>query len=464
MKKKVLGMLLAAAMITSSLTGCGGNGGTENTGSDSADSEVDAGDESVDRGEPTLTTDSVGYDDATIEISWLVQEGFDTTNEAVAEYQKEKAIQFVKEHPEVRIKVTAAGSQYNDAMAKLLTQAATGTAPDVAVIDSFYLPQYYDYLQPVDDVLEENGISLDSWFPFAQEVMRPEDEILAMWYDTDVRALYYRKDLVETPPATWDELFETMGELKDNGYSFLYPAGKNETTSCDILPWFWSQGGELLDDTGKPIFNEGDNKEAMLNTFNFLKETIDSGITPERVTSYMQDGDMIEDIAAGNVAMFVGGSWLATQIGAVIGQDTFNEMYGIANIPCMGEETSTCCGGWTYGIFTQDDTKRKLAAQFIIDMFIGDEGNVGYTTASGNLPCRETSYDLSDRFKEDPNAMAFREIFANGHVRPADTLYTFFSNEFQVAIADVINGSKMPEQALEDMAASVDAEYAKQQE
>lgn len=445
MKKRSLSMVLALAMAASTIAG----------------SVTAFADE--DRGEPTLTTDGVGYDDATIEISWLVQEGFDTTNQAVADYQKEKAIQFVKEHPEVRITMSAAGSQYNDAMAKLLTQAATGTAPDVAVIDSFYLPQYYDYLQPVDDVLEENGITLDSWFPFAQEIIKPEDEILAMWYDTDVRALYYRKDLVETPPTSWDELFEVMEPLKEQGYSFLYPAGKNETTSCDILPWFWSQGGELFDEDGKPIFNEGENREAMLNTFDFLKKTIDTGITPQRVTSFTVDGDMIEDVASGQVAMFVGGSWLATQIGAVIGEDTFNEMYGITYIPCMSSDSTTSCsGGWTYGIFTQDETKRKLAAQFIIDMFVGDEGNVGYTLASGNLPCRQTSFALSDEYSEDPNKVAFYEIFQKSSVRPALPLYTYFSNEFQVAIADVINGSKTPEEALDTMAANVDAEYARQ--
>lgn len=445
MKKRSLSMVLALAMAASTVTGSVTTFAAE------------------DKGEPTLTTDGVGYDDATIEITWLVQEGFDTTNQPVAEYQKERAIQFVKEHPEVRITMTAAGTQYNDAMAKLLTQAATGTAPDVAVIDSFYLPQYYEYLQPVGDVLEENGISIDSWFPFAQEIIKPEDDILAMWYDTDVRALYYRKDLVETPPTSWDELFETMEPLKEEGYSFLYPAGKNETTSCDILPWYWAQGGELFDESGKPVFNEGENKEAMLNTFDFLKKTIDTGITPQRVTSFMTDGDMIEDIASGQVAMFVGGSWLATQIGAIIGEDAFNEMYGITNIPCMSSDSTTSCsGGWAYGIFTQDETKRKLAAQFIIDMFIGDEGNVNYTLASGNLPCRQTSYALSDRFTEDPVAMAFCDVFETSSVRPAEPLYPYFSTEFQVALADVINGSKTPEEALETMAANVDAEYAKQ--
>lgn len=456
-------MGLAVVLAATLFAGCGS---TEKAGNDSvstSSSEEVAQETAGGKGEPILTTDSVGYEDATIEISWLVQEGFDTTNQPVADYQKETAINFVKKHPEVRIKITSAGTQYNDAMAKLLTQASTGTAPDVAVIDSFYLPQYYDYLQPIGDVLEENNIALDSWFPFAQKLMKPDDKVLAMWYDTDVRALYYRKDLMEKAPVTWDELFKTMEPLKEQGFSFLYPAGKNETTSCDILPWFWSQGGETINEEGKPVFHEGANKEAMLETLSFLKKTVDTGITPQRVTSFMTDGDMIEDIASGKVAMFVGGSWLATQVSAVIGEESFQETYGITDIPYKeGNKPSTCCGGWTYGVFSQDETKRKLAAQFIVDMYISDEGNVGYTNASGNLPCRETSYALSDRFKDDPSAMAFKKIFENGHVRPAQKIYPFFSNEFQVAIADVINGSKSPSDALENMAKNVDAEYAKQ--
>ena len=252
MKKRVLGTLLAVAMVASMLQGCGNKGDSgetaAGTGSEAAPQETEAatGDtdtaDAGDRGEPTLTTDGVGYDDATIEITWLAQEGFDSANQPVADWMKERAIKFVKEHPEVKITLTASGTQINDAMAKLLTQAANGTAPDVAVIDSFFLPQYYDYLQPIGDILEKNNIPLDSWFPFAQNMMKPEDEVLAMWYDTDVRALYYRKDLVETPPVTWEELFTVMEPLKEEGYSFLYPAGKNETTSCYILPWFCGQG------------------------------------------------------------------------------------------------------------------------------------------------------------------------------------------------------------------------------
>lgn len=412
------------------------------------------------KGDIMITSDSVGYADATTELTWLPQEAFDSTNKPVAEYFKTQASEFVKKHPEVKIKLTAQTVNIQDAMAKLLIQASTGDAPDLASVDSFVLPSYWQYLQPVDDVLAENNIPLDSWFPFAQAMMKPADKIVAMWIDTDVRMLYYQKSLMDKAPADWDELITKASELTEEGYiGLLYPAGKNETTSCDIWPWFWAQGGQIVDDAGKPVFNEGANKEAMLNTLNFLKKTIDTGITPTRVTSFMTDGDMNTDVATGKVAMFIGGSWLAKQIGAIIGDDVFAETYELANIPVMaGKEAVTTCGGWTCGVFAKDDTMRKLAAQFAIDVYIGDAGNDGFTAATGNLPCRETTYDKSERFKTDAIAQRFKEALTYGKVRPGVEIYNYISTEFQVAISDVISGAETPEKALEKMAQNVDSQ------
>ncbi len=466
MKKSVSVILVLAVLMSFVLFGCGtGSGGdtaASTTGSGAAASTAESTG-SGDKGEPTVTNDSVGYPDATVELTWLPQEAFDSPNKPVADYLKAKSVEFVKAHPEVKIKVTAQTVNIQDAMAKLLIQAESGTAPDVAAVDSFILPSYWKYLQPLDDVMAENNISIDSWFPFAQKLMKPEDKTLALWYNTDVRMLYYQKSLFSAPPKDWDELVTKMQELKKSGdYMFLYPAGKNETTPCDIWPWFWAQGGKIVDDSGKPVFNEGANKEYMLNTLNFLKKTIDTGITPTRVTSFMTDGDMNQDVASGKVAAFIGGSWLVKQIGAIIGDENFAKTYELATIPVApGVNTTTTSGGWTYGVFSKDDAKRKLAAQFAIDAFVGDKGVEGYCLASGNLPVRPALYDSIEQFKSDPIQQKFKESLQLASVRPGVEIYNFISTEFQVAISDVISGAATPEAALAKMAKNVDAEYAK---
>ncbi len=459
MKKLLCIMLALLVLMSAALVGCGSG----NTASAPSTAGSSAASDSGTKGEPKVTNDTVGYPDASVELTWLPQEAFDSPNKPVADYEKQKAIEFVKQHPEVKIKITAQTVNIQDAMAKLLIQAQSGSAPDLAAIDSFILPSYWKYLQPLDDVMAENNLPLDSWFPFAQKLMKPEDKTLALWYNTDVRVLYYQKSLFSTPPKDWDELLTKMQELKKSGdYMFLYPAGKNETTSCDIWPWFWAQGGQIVDDSGKPVFNQGANREYMLNTLNFLKKTIDTEITPTRVTSFMTDGDMNQDVASGKVAAFVGGSWLATQIGAVIGEDNFKNIYALANIPVMaGANTTTTSGGWTYGVFSKDDAKRKLAAQFAIDTFVGDKGVEGYCLSSGNLPVRPALYDSIEKFKTDPIQQQFKDSLQIATVRPGVEIYNFISTEFQIALSDVISGAATPEKALDKMARNVDAEYSK---
>jgi multiple sugar transport system substrate-binding protein len=439
--KKIIVLLLVAAIAISSAAAGGGQQGT------SGSSEI------------VVNNQLVGRADAPIEITFQPDPGhwLSSTDPRVAAYIEKKARAWVEAHPDVKIVPVAQTVNINDSMGKLLIQAADGNAPDLADVDSFVLPNFKQYLQPVDDVLAERGISKDSWFPFAQEGMTHNGQFVALWHTTDVRVLYYNKKLVPNPPETWDELFRISADLKAQGYTpLIYPAGRNETTSCDILPWFWSQGGALVDDAGKPIFDQGSNKTAMLNTLKFLKQTIDTGTSPARVTSFGTDSDMNNEVVAGKVAMFVGGSWLSSQLRTIMGDKEFSDTWGLAQIPMPagGKRVSTA-GGWTFGVFTKDDQKRRLAIDFVISLYIDDEGMDEFAAVTGNLPCRSTIYEVSDYFKNDPVLVAYANELEYARVRPGVEMYPIISQEFQIAISDVITGSATPEAALNTMSQNI---------
>ena len=97
----------------------------------------------------------------------------------------------------------------------------------------------------------------------------------------------------------------------------------------------------------------------------------------------------------------------------------------------------------------------QLAAELGIRAFINREGMLGYTAVEGNLPCRKDLYDDA-RFQDDWQAKAFCELFEDGHVRPGFEIYTFISQEFQNAIANVISGAQTPEDAIETMKTNVE--------
>ena len=140
-------------------------------------------------------------------------------------------------------------------------------------------------LQPLDAFFSKEEI--DDLFPFIREgITGPDGHIYAWWWGTDLRVLYYNTDLVKTAPQTWDELQAAALEAPKTGVDgVLFNGGRWEGTTFDWLANFWAQGGELVDDSGKPIFGEGENREKMLKALNYFKGLVDSGAAPKRVAT-----------------------------------------------------------------------------------------------------------------------------------------------------------------------------------
>lgn len=124
-----------------------------------------------------LTAQGSGEPSAQTVVNWIAHPAYSTSGsdpkrvgyltEAVADWQKS--------HPDVTLVSNVLSTNNAEAMAKLLEQAAQGRAPDVAQIDTYVLPRYLPYLQPIDDLVEEAGIDMDDFFPFAGNIVRGGD-------------------------------------------------------------------------------------------------------------------------------------------------------------------------------------------------------------------------------------------------------------------------------------------------
>ena len=147
---------------------------------------------------------------------------------------------------------------------KLQLASAAGRLPDLASIDSYWLPLFANDVQPMEPYWPAEDRA--DFLPFTiQTLSDPAGHVLGLWHETDCRVLFYRKDLVPVPPRTWSELLDTASrvarEQKMAGY--LYIAGRWEGTVFDHLAMFWAQGGELVDRDGRPILGEEPNRGAM---------------------------------------------------------------------------------------------------------------------------------------------------------------------------------------------------------
>ena len=371
---------------------------------------------------------------------------------------------WAENHPDYRIDVSyPAFGQWKD---NLLTSAAEGNPPDGSTLDSQWVADFYEYLQPLNDYVED----IDDFFPFVRETTMRDGDLLAAWKYTGCRCLYYRQDILDTyndgdPPETWEELLTVGQDIVESedmdGYMF------QSSTALANLPYFWSSGGELLDDEGAPVLDRDANRRALVDALGFIQDLVETGVTPQRVASIEEVEALPREGRAGNLAMFVGNNdQIERNLKNVVEDDDDIpddrwERWRVARIPRPADgEHTTGVGGWTEGTFREGDSDGAAAMKEFIAKFVEPEAMGRYCEAAALLPTRESVFDDSDLYDPDsPYQDRFREFLQDGVARPARPIYSTIASEYVVAIQDVVTGQSDPESAADTMVASVNEEY-----
>ncbi len=411
-------------------------------------------------GSELLTLDRIGKEDAAKTMTVQLNNTYthQAPTQSWADGFEKLFTKFAKEHPDWKLDLKIIpGDQTTQEQARLLEAARVGRAPDCANVDSFVVPQFIQQgaLKPVDKYFTKEEI--DGLYPFVRDVVIGDDgKMYAYWWSTDLRLLYRRTDLVPEAPKTTDELIEAAKAAKEkdpNVDGYLFNGGRWEGTTFDNLAYFWSQGGELVDDKGNPIFAEGKNREYMLNVLKFLKEAVDSGASPKRVATIQNYDEFLAAAQDGTVAMFLGGDFQYPALKEGLPPEEFKKWEVTADpvIPTTnaGDEPATGTGGWTMGAFSDDPEKVEMCMEFTKDVYIG-EGN----QVTGQLPTNPELFDKYDKFG-DPIYDTFREGLKYGQARPGFAVYPKISSQLQVAAGTVLTGEATPEQALDTAASGV---------
>lgn len=411
---------------------------------------------------PLVTPVRIGRPDAPVTLTVWAQQDYShlAARPAIADAFTAIFEAWAESHPDVQLRLSVMPALELH-KAKLQLAAEADRLPDIASIDSFWMPLFLGggYLQPLND--DWPSEDRRDFLPFTISTLSDASgRIYGVWHETDCRVLFYRKDLVPTPPRTWDELIATGSriarERRIAGY--LYNAGRWEATVFDHLAMFWAQGGELVDAGGRPVFGEPPHRQKMLRLFEFLRETIRSGASPSSVLASNDYQQLTAAATAGDVAMFLGGNWQLNDLRAGLSAEEFAK-WDIAPIPQADARTqSTGTGGWVWAVFARDAARRRAAVEFI--RFVEGRDNAArISMATGHLPVRSSVYREYPFFSRDHRYQRFGEMLAFGRARPLVPVYPAISQALQLAIGGVISGATEPEAALDDAYGTSRAEY-----
>lgn len=370
---------------------------------------------------------------------------------------------FARRHPGVRVVVESAVTGYDE---KLLTSIASGSPPDVFLLDGPDIPTFLDRGLALDltPYLERAGYDPQRVYPQVLESFRRDGRLYALPKDFTPMVLYlnlgaFERAGVEPPGAegwTWSTFLAAARSLTrdDDGdgridvYAIDFPRNLYQW-----IAWVWSADADILSPDGAKATGWLD-AERTVDVFRFLTRLV----TDERVTpgvQFLETGDPAREarFATGAQAMLLSGHWTLQLLTSNMAADELR--IGIAPVPHREDaETTTVlyASGWAV---PANAPHRRLSVELAAFLASEEAQRIRASTRLGIPAFRDVAEEVA---AEDPTGVerAFLAQAERGRATWGATVRDFFEVEdlaFRVMDRHLLLGD-----ALDEAAAAVAAE------
>jgi multiple sugar transport system substrate-binding protein len=367
-------------------------------------------------------------------------------------------------HPEIDIRVNYTILPYNIAREQMLKALANNSDVDLISVDQIWLGEFADmgYLTDLSNYSQAWG-RLDEWYQSNLDGGVYNDKIYGIWAWTDVRSIWYWKDLLNKSAVDpdslklWDGYIESARKLNDalndQGIQGIELTG-GPNSQNEWYPYLWMLGGSIVESRPDhptkgfywfPTYNSSQGVKAL----EFYKRLVDAGVKPVTL-------DFEKQFANKRYAVILGGSWLPTSFPSLTKQEIEQQIGMIPMFPVPNENTttSTIMGGWLLAI-TNSSNNKDLAWELIETMLkpqILSSMLAEYGYLPTQIPIGEGPYSGELR-NSIPYYDQLISLVQFGHARPNIAEYPQIADHIREAIDNVYSGAKGPKQALDDAAA-----------
>ena len=304
------------------------------------------------------------------------------------------------------------------------------------------------YALELDRFIEADGINMEDYFPGTVQSGNFNGRQYAMPKYTDAGLLFYRKDIVETPPKTWDELFEMASELKGKEgteFGYLMQANQYEGMITNAVEFIASYGGEIVDENNEVVVNSPETIAGITK----MVEFVNSDFVPSNILSFQETET--NNAWVGGQSVFAR-NWPYMQstsedkeASKVAGN------VGFAVLPSGDDTNAATLGGWMSMINRYSENQE--AAWEFVKFMSGPEGQKISAVDGGRAPTLEALYD-DEEVKEAAVLFANEEFVAtlqNAVPRPVSPIYPLISNIMQVELSKALAKDITPEEAAKNM-------------
>lgn len=233
-----------------------------------------------------------------VELTFLIQGGaaYDIPNADGVTYLEAMAEEF-KEETGATVKLV--GAPWENLMPKIMNDVTTGANQfDGMLFDLEFQYSIKQYLLQINDLIEERGYDMDGFVDpvYTYGEWAGEGIRYGLPMTAGVMPVFYRTDIVEEIPDTWDAYFDLLDEIKASG-EVKYPVtlpGVSAQLVKRFCCFFWTTGDRLLSPDWEPQVNNENGLWAIKTFETLLEDYCAPGVlgydNPDAVNEFM-NGD-----------------------------------------------------------------------------------------------------------------------------------------------------------------------------
>lgn len=358
---------------------------------------------------------------------------------------------FEKAHPNIKVNFREMPADTGQSHDQYVTMFNAGSSDvDVFDMDVIWPAEFAQagYLQPLDDFIEKDGVKLDDYVQGAVDAGSFNGKQWAMPRFIDTGLLFYRKDIVDKPPATWEELIAAAKADKGKGgtkYGYLLQAKQYEGLVVNATEFIAAYGGQIIDEKGNVVVNS----PQTIKGLNVMKQIITSDFVPKNITTYTELETHTGFINGDSV--FVRNWPYQYAIAQDPAQSKIVDKIAVAPLPKGDVRSAAGLGGWMSAI--NKNSKHKQEAWEFLKFITSAEGEKITAIVGGSGPTLTGLYNDADiKAKNpvfgDPNFLAG---ISAAVPRPISPVYPKISDIIQTQVAKFLAGGQTAEEAAKNM-------------
>lgn len=341
----------------------------------------------------------------------------------------------------------------NQQQSDLFNRLKEGNAsPDVLSLDVVWIDEFVNnnVIVPLTGYWNRDMRSV-SLLPITMQSARDgSQDIWTAPFRTDIGLLYYRTDIITTPPGTWDELVEMAAKAvydRRTPYGYLWQ-GTGEGLVCNFVEVLSSYGGTILDEqNSKRVVIGSDSRNAALQALNQMLRWIDTSISPANITTY--DEDAARSAWVNKQSAFMRNWPFAIAMSNDAKQSKIAENFDVTYLPSNAQ---SCIGGWQLAI--NKNSKNPEAAWTFIQWMLGQDAQQYVGRMASFAIARQDMYAPPYNqyiLERNPFFGEFESIIHHGQLRPRSSHYDELSATLQNYLGQVLQKKMAPEKAINSM-------------